>query len=128
MAGGPVYRDCAVKSKTVLLTRSIHPEFHPTTLGTTRDECYSAELEYVVDSKGLVETKTARVVRSNSDALAQALMSILPQWRFQPAMLNEQPVRQIVIDRQVVMTRVVVARAGTTPAAPSGTRQRVTSC
>ena len=112
-ATGPVFRDCAVKSKAVFLTQSIRPEFHPSTQGASA-ACYSAELEYVVDAKGLVETKTARVVRTNSQPLAEALLAILPQWKFQPARLYDQPVRQIVLDRQAVRIRVV-----TSPSAPS---------
>jgi hypothetical protein len=122
MAGGPVYRDCAVKSKAVFLTQSIHPEFHPSMQGTG-SACYSADLEYVVDAKGLVETKTARVVRTNSEPLVEALLSILPQWKFQPARLNDQPVRQIVLERRVVKFRVV-----TSPSAPSGSAHGSPSC
>lgn len=119
---GPVYRDCAVTSKAVFLTQSIRPEFHPSTQGASA-ACYSAELEYVVNAKGLVETKTARVVRTNSQPLAEALLAILSQWKFQPARVNDQSVRQIVLDRQAVRVRVV-----TSPSTPSGSAHGSPNC
>lgn len=128
MAAGPVYRDCSVKTKAVLLTTSIHPEFRPSTQGTMGGACYSAELEFVVDTKGMVETKSVRVVRTNSQPLVEAVLSILPQWRFQPARLNDEPVRQIVIDRRVVKTMVVVAPAGTRPSLPVGSSHGTLGC
>ena len=128
MAAGTVYRDCAVKSKAVLLTTSIHPEFYPSTQGTRGDGCYSADLEFVVDAKGMVETKTARVVRTNSQALAEAVLSILPQWRFQPARLNDEPVRQIMSHRRVVKTMVAVVPLGTSPSIPAGSRHGTPGC
>ena len=113
-AGGPVYRDCAVKTKARNVTTDIHPDFRPTTAG---NGCYSVELEYVVDQKGFAETKTARIVRTNNQAFAESVISILPQWKFEPAKRDGVPVRQIMIDKQSMMTRVVrvVVPAGSPP-------------
>ena len=115
--GGSVYRDCQVKTKALLLTKDIHPDFRPPTSGTKSGGCYSAELEYVVNEKGEVETKTARIVKTNNQAFAEAVISILPQWKFEPAKLNDVPVRQIVSDKQSMMTMVVVMPAGSPPSA-----------
>ena len=122
---GPVFRDCQVKTKAVLLTKDIRPDFRPPTTNSKSGSCYSAELEYVVNEKGEVETKTARVVRTTDPALADAVISILPQWKFEPAKLNGVAVRQIVSDKYSMQTQVVtvVVPAGSGPP-PSSARPR----
>ena len=111
---GPVYRDCAVTTKAFLLTKDIHPDFHPPERSVG---CYVAEMEYVVNEKGAIETATARVVRTNNQAFAEAVISILPQWKFEPGKINDVPVRQIVIDKQQMATMVVAMPAGSSRAA-----------
>ena len=117
VAGGPVYRACAVKTKAVLLTTDIRPDFRPTVTGNT---CYSAEVEFVVDARGLPETRTARVVRTNNQAFAESVLSLLPRLRFEPAKLDGVPVRQIVVNRLTAGTTVAVVRVagGGAPSAP----------
>ena len=85
-------------------------------------------MEFVVDEKGLVETKTARVVRTNSQPLAEAAISILPQWKFQPARLNDEPVRQIFAYRHLMKTIVVASPAGTRPSVPAGSPHGTPGC
>lgn len=109
---GPVYRDCAVTTKALLLTKDIHPDFHPPERSSG---CYVAEMEYVVNEKGAIETATARVVRTNNQAFADAVISILPQWKFEPGKINDVPVRQIVTAKQQMMTRMVEMPAGSSP-------------
>lgn len=123
VAGGPVYRACAVKTKAVLLTKDIGPDFRPTVTGNT---CYSAEVEFVVDARGIPETRTARVVRTTNQAFAESVLSVLPRWRFEPAKLDGVPVRQIVVDRQSVgaVTVVRVAGGGAPSAPPRSARPR----
>lgn len=113
-ASGPVYRDCAVKTKARLLTTGVHPDFRPTNPG---NNCYSAVLEYVVNANGAPEMNTARIVRTNNQAFAESVLLILPLWTFQPAKQDDVPVRQIVVDRQSMMTKVVVVPAGSSPSA-----------
>ena len=128
MAAGPVYRECGVTSKAVVLTQGIHPAFQPSAQDAKSGRCYSAELEFVIGVNGLIETKTARVVRTNSQPLAEAIISMLPQLKFQPARLNDETVRQIMNYRQVVKTRVVIVPAGTTPSAPAGSTHGTPGC
>lgn len=111
---GTVYRDCAVTAKAVPLTKDIHPDFQPP---QKSGGCYVAEMEYVVNERGVIETKTARVVRTNNQAFAEAVISILPQWKFEPAKLNDVPVRQIVTDKQQMMTMMVAMPAGSSSSA-----------
>jgi hypothetical protein len=125
---GPVYRDCAVTTKAFLLTKDIRPNFQPAP-GTVRNgSCYSADLEYVVNEKGEVEMKTAHVVKTNNQAYADAIVSILPQWKFGPAKLNDVPVRQIVTEKVSMQTMVVVAPAGSKPNVSSARPPKSPSC
>ncbi|MEO8621390.1 MAG: energy transducer TonB, partial [bacterium] len=112
----PVYRDCAVTTKAFLLTNDIHADFTPSRGGP---RCYSVELEYVVNEKGEVETATARVVKTNNQMFAEAQLSILPQWKFEPAKLNDVPVRQIVVDKKTAQVMSVVVPSGSGRAAAS---------
>ena len=107
---GPVYRDCAVTTKAVFLTQNIAPEFRPPTQNVRSGACYSVELEYVVDEQGLVEANTARVVKTNNQAFAEA------------------PVRQIVSDKRAMQTMVVVMPAGQKPSASARPPRATTSC
>lgn len=120
-AAGPVYRDCAVKTKARLVTKDIHPDFRPTTRG---NDCYSADLEYVVNARGEPETATARIVRTNNQGFAESVLSILPRWKFEPAKLDGVPVRQIVANHQAMMTRVIVVPVGSTPSAAAAAAGR----
>ena len=115
---GPVYRDCAVDRKAELRTRDVTPNFRPP---VAREGCYSATIEFVVDTAGRVELSTARITRSNDPAFASSLLATLPLYRYEPARLGGVPVRQIATTQQAIVTRRVVAVAGSLPPpAPSG--------
>jgi hypothetical protein len=88
---------------------------------TTREACYTAEVEFVVDTVGLVELSTARVTRSNDPAFARALLAVLPRYRYDPARLGGIPVRQIATATETIATRVVAVPAGgSVPPPPRG--------
>jgi len=80
-----------------------------------RSTCYSADLEFVVDSTGRPETSTARVVRANDSNYAQAVLATVPSWRYEPASRDGMPVRQIVTSHQAAAQVVVSAPAGSPP-------------
>lgn len=117
---GPVFRECNVDVQARLTNTDVHPDFRPTQTGT---KCYSAEVEFVVDAKGEVETKTARVLRATDDALGESVIAMLPKLHFEPAMRDGQPVRQIATQKSALQTAVMVspAGAGRPPAPPRGT-------
>lgn len=122
---GPVYRDCAVDRAARLLAINRHPDFRPT--GTPRTTCYSADLEFVVDSTGKPETRMARIVRANDQAYAESVLATLMFWKYEPAVRDHRPVRQVVTSHQTVATMVVVVPAGAP--LPSGPpTQRPSSC
>ena len=55
-----------------------------------------AAVIYVVDSTGLVDTTTYRVVSATRPEFAEAVKSALPDMRFRPAIQDGQRVRQLV--------------------------------
>jgi hypothetical protein len=105
----PLYAECAVTRKAVLLNPAAHP-IYP----TPRDnQCFSATLRFVVDSTGAPETATARVVRSTDFAFGQSLLSYLPHWHYRPAELEGHHVRQLVTESRAATTQVTAVSAPT---------------
>jgi len=116
LAGGPVYRDCAVDTKARLVTTGLHPDYRP-----SRNGCYSAEVEFVVDAAGVPEPRSIRTVRTNDPAFAEALAAFVPGLKYEPARIGGAPVRQIVSERQSFMTgTVLVPKGSAPPSRPSG--------
>lgn len=115
LAGGPAYRDCAVSVAAKRVSVGTHPDVH---LPDHRDGCYSVDIEFVVDATGRPETNTARIVRTNSRDVAEAVLAVLGTWRYDPAMLDGQPVRQIVTDHEMFQTYTAIVPKGSPP--PSG--------
>ena len=113
LAGQPLYRDCSVNVRAELLNRdmTMTPDFHP----SGDRSCYSATVQFVVDSTGTPERGTARVVSTNSTEFADALLRVVPQWRYRPARKDGVPVRQIVHEKLAVA--LVAVRAGSSPSA-----------
>lgn len=109
-AAGHVYRDCGVDTKAQAVNPSARIDFQPSTRGVTN--CYSAEVEFVVNAAGFPEVSTARVVRANDPSFGEAVLAAVRTWRYQPAIKNGQPVRQIVDERRAAQTAVVVVPAG----------------
>jgi hypothetical protein len=114
LARGPVYRDCAVDRRATA-TSTRNPDFRPPSYRTT---CYYANVEFVVDPTGHVEEGTPRVVSTNETSLGQALLDVVPSWRYEPAQLNGVPVRQIVTEHRAIGVGTVVVPKGSGP--PSG--------
>jgi hypothetical protein len=121
----PVFRDCAVQRAAHLVSNTSHPNFRPTAV---RNACFFADLEFVVDSAGRPETGTARVVRANDDKFGEAVLATLPEWRYDPALRDGKPVRQIVDVHQTMGVMVAVVPAGTPPPTRPPTSQRQPSC
>lgn len=114
-ATGPVFRDCAVDGKASLLVANARIDFQPPRAVTN---CYSAEVEFVVDTNGTPELQTARIVRTTDQSFGQAVLTAVAGWRYKPAERDGHRVRQIVEDRRMAQTAVVIVPAGSPP--PSG--------
>ena len=109
---GPVYRECAVDQHARLLRSPQRLDFRPPPGGKT---CYNAEIEFVVDTAGIPQTDTVKVIRSNDPSYLDAVLRVLPSWRYQAARLNGQPVRQIIRAKQDMAVRLVVVQEGQRP-------------
>jgi len=51
---------------------------------------------YVVDTLGVADTSSLKVVRTTHDAFAEAVRAAMPKMRFRPALLGGNKVRQLV--------------------------------
>jgi hypothetical protein len=108
----PLYRDCAVDQVARFVSTDAHPNFRPDSRAPT---CYSADLEFVVDSLGKPEVGTARLVRTSYEPFARAVLETLQAWEYQPAVRDGKTVRQIVTAHQTAATMSVVVPAGSGP-------------
>jgi hypothetical protein len=111
----PLYPACAVERQALRLETNVHPDFPM----TGRSGCISADVEVVVDSLGRPEAQTARIVRSNNQTFGEAVLAIVPLWRFTPAICDNRPVRQLFVDHEAVRFVTVAVPAGTRPSPPS---------
>lgn len=111
----PVFRDCSVDRAARLLgTGNVRPDFRPPEMRTA---CYSADLKFVVDSTGKPEPSTAKLLRATNREFGEAVLATLWSWKYEPAIRNGVPVRQIVTRHQTLSTAVVVVPAGSPPPA-----------
>ena len=119
---GPVLRDCEVDRPAKVLTQ-MHPDFQPQSDGSRASRCYSAELEFVVDTLGWAEPATVKKVSGNSQPLAEAMVNALTTLRYEPAMNENHLVRQLVRYKQQVGVQTVVSRNGPPPPTGNGERR-----
>jgi hypothetical protein len=116
LGGEPVYEDCAVDKQAKLATTDVHPDFRPATLPPSG--CFFANVQFVVDTAGRPEPRTARLLSTNSDDYAQAVLATLPKIRYQPARIADRPVRQIVTEKSKVAFGTVRSSSPTPPTGP----------
>jgi hypothetical protein len=121
---GPVYRDCAV-DRVARLTSSTQPDFHPM---DSRTSCYAADVEFVVDTTGRPETRTARAVHTTDPQFAESVLSSLAAWKYDPASLDGKLVRQIVASHRSIAAITVRVPAGSSPPSAPPRGQRPPSC
>ena len=117
----PLYRSCAVTVAARRIASDMRPEFFP----ASRDRsCFSALIEFAVDTLGRPEVRTARLVRASDPSYGAAAMAIVPGLRFEPARLGGRRVRQIYELREVLLIRRGdgLERSGRSREASSGTR------
>lgn len=112
---GPVYRACAVERQAQLISRHL-PDFQADR--SLAQTCYSAEIEFVVDTTGAPELGEARVLHANNPNFADAALRALATWRYRPALLHGVPVRQLTSEKIGVASVIVAAPAGTVPRPP----------
>lgn len=116
LAEGPVYRGCHVDRQARLLNPNVAIDFRPsrTPQPNSGSLCFRTDLEFVVGPDGRAEAAGARVVQSTDAEYTRAVLASLPAWRYEPALRNGSPVRQIVRERRAVS--IAMHRSG--PPAP----------
>jgi hypothetical protein len=124
LRGGVIYRECAVDKRARVIDHSARPDFRASSPLPGGQACYRADVEFVVDATGAPEPETARVLRTNNPTYGEAVLRALALWRYQPALLNGMPVRQIVQEKSAMGVAVVVVPAGQVPRPP----QRPPTC
>ena len=108
VATGPVYRDCAVDRKARLASRMPRIDYTPSAPG-----CVVSVVEFVVDTAGSPEMRTARIARSTDASFTQSIMAVVPSLKYEPAQRGGRPVRQIVsLEQKAAMTVTVVSASG----------------
>jgi hypothetical protein len=112
---GPVYRACAVERQVQVISKH-QPDFQPDR--SVAQTCYSAEIEFVVDTTGAPELGEARVLHANNPNFADAALRALATWRYRPALLHGVPVRQLTSETFGVASVIVAVPAGTMPRPP----------
>jgi protein TonB len=93
-SGDTVLTELEVDSIVVRDAESGAPEY-PARLLAARTEG-SVFVEYVVDTTGLADSTSFRVIRATHPEFADAVRAALPKMRFRPAMLAGERVRQLV--------------------------------
>lgn len=121
---GPVYRDCAVDEKARLTTTNVRPDFQP---APGDNGCLTAEVEFVVDTAGVPEIGTQRVIRATTPPFGDAVLGMVPSLRYAPARLKGARVRQIVSEQRSATLARFVVPMGQTPTR-SGAQQRPPNC
>lgn len=96
----PVYSGCQVTRPAE--RRGGHPQLEIPSPGyqeVMKAGCLRAELGFVVDARGRLEEGSAVLLETNQAEFGAAVLAASRRLRFNPARLNDQPVRQWVIYR-----------------------------
>ena len=107
-ADGPVYRACDVDVMARPIGAPPRVSYQP----TRPAECTTALVDFVVDSTGMPEVRSARIVRATDSDLGHALLSTVPERRYTPAVLDGRPVRQIAGISSVITMKVTAVSSG----------------
>lgn len=111
---GDVYSECEVdqRAKVVSTARPDFSRLEP--LATGSSGCYTAEYLMIVDEKGVPNTRSIKLERTNSQSFADAMMPTLNQMRLEPARKAGVPVKQLF--KYKTGLSYTVSRNGTGPA------------
>lgn len=107
-SGVPAYQACQVDREARQRGSAPRLEWNPPTSGLRDGSCMRADFTFIVDTAGVPEPQTIRDVTATSIDFQQAVRDVIPRLRYEPALLNGAPVRQIVAYRQSVAIRVVI--------------------
>ena len=120
----PAFRACGVDRQAKVLSTPI-PSWTPSSsTAAPGTMCYSADLEFVVDTTGKPMLGSVQILRTNTADFADAYAARVPTWEYEPAEIAGNKVRQIVAYKaraQSTVTRVVVTRGSGPPSGVVGT-------
>ena len=109
-----VYPACATdRPVTSQPLRVGMPDMAPPTTG-----CFTAKVQFVVDTTGRVISSTAKVVETNNGKYGEAVLAEVTRRSYRPAQLGDRKVRQLVRDSALVAYEVVLMRPGAPPPRP----------
>ncbi len=107
--GVPAYQACHVDREAQPRGSAPRLDWTPPSSGLRDGSCLRAEFTFVVDTLGVPEPRTMRDVTATSIDFQQAVRDVIPRLRYEPALLNGAPVRQVVTYRQSLAVRVVIS-------------------
>ncbi len=87
----PVYRPCDVDQQALPLDTT----FDAQGIGLPIQSCLSAEVEFVIGKNGIPLYQPVKVIKSNSLDFTRVLLHAISRWRYQPALKDGHPVRQL---------------------------------
>ena len=108
-SGVLVYQACQVDREARQRGSGPRPEWTPSTSELRDGGCMRADFKFVVDTLGVPEVETIRDVTATNMGFQQAVRDVIPRLRYEPALLNGAPVRQMVAYQQTVGVRVVMS-------------------
>ena len=68
-----------------------------------------ADFTFIVDTLGIPDVETIRDVTATNVDFQQAVRDVIPRLRYEPALLNGAPVRQMIAYKQSVGVRIVIS-------------------
>lgn len=114
----PLYTRCTVQTPArpldtqpvELIAMSMQP----------RVQCFKADIQFVVGFNGKPEKGTARIITTNDDVYAQAVLASLPGWMYEPGRVSGLAVRQLVRVHKTTPIRIAVEKRVVNASAPGG--------
>ena len=112
IATAQIFLDCEVDKSARLKSNEPRIAFAPNVQRPTRDQGFSAEFQFVVDTLGAPELSTVQGRPTTDTDLSEAVLPVLGQLRYEPATIADRPVRQIVLTKRTVRVMVLVVSSG----------------
>lgn len=118
----PLFKDCQVDQVAKAIDTRLELPSSP--MASPDPRCYRAEVQFVVGADGIPERDTIRLMSGGGDFLANAVLASVPNWKYRPAVLHGNPVRQLIRERRMLETRVRVStpQGSVSREAPRGCR------
>jgi len=92
LAAGTVYPRCAVD----VPARPLNTQVQRSSTHAAESSCLRLDYRLVVSPEGRPEPGSLKILRSGSAELESAVLRSVSAWTYTPALLNGEPVRQIV--------------------------------